>query len=259
MGGGGGTCTLRPILCTGLFYPNARIFQHSALLVFVYRIYCVHVLPDLTYWNFFREEGNTMLLAPSNTPMTWREASWNWYNESDYCMHGNAMRTYIYIFMLSYLNELFTHLRTFSDLIIWSTIEGILLQTLIDSILGCAYKRSLTVSYNSPHEAHLKNQRIACVKKGGKSGEIAKGNFSKITETPCWEPPRKGAYLEHSKVIHSISKVGYATAVLGVLSVPSSVPGRRANSVIFEKWPLTDSPYFTLFDSSKHLFLRCDW
>ena len=55
------------------------------------------------------------------------------------------MRTYIYIFMLSYLNELFTHLRTFSDLIIWSTIEGILLQTLIDSILGCAYKRSLTV------------------------------------------------------------------------------------------------------------------
>ena len=148
-GGGGGTCTL---LRTGLIYPNARIFQHSALMVFVYRTNCVQVLPDLTYWIFSREEGNTMLLAPSNTPMTWREASLNWYNESEYWQWWGR----IYIFMLSYLNELFTHLRTFSDLILWSTIEGILLQTLIDSILECAYKRSLTVYvppfvYNHSH------------------------------------------------------------------------------------------------------------
>ena len=146
MGGGGALVHLLPILCTGLFYPNSRIFQHSALMVFVYRIDCVQVLPDLTYWNFFREEGNTMLLAPSNTPMTWREASWNWYNESDYCMAMPWGR--IYIFMLSYLNELFTHLRTFSDLILWSTIEGILLQTLIDSILGCANKRIFTGTWS---------------------------------------------------------------------------------------------------------------
>ena len=44
--------------------------------------------------------------------------------------------------------------------------------------------------YSSPHEAHLKNQRVAFVKKREKCGEIAKGHFSKITETARWEPPR---------------------------------------------------------------------
>ena len=149
MGGGGGTCTLLPILCTGLFYPNARIFQHSALMVFVYRIDCVQVLPDLTYWNFFREEGNTICSLPHLIHL--------WHGGKRHEIGTMKVITawqchddvYIYIFMLSYLNELFTHLRTFSDLIIWSTIEGILLQTLIDSILGCAYKRSITVYRDS--------------------------------------------------------------------------------------------------------------
>ena len=40
---------------------------------------------------------------------------------------------------------------------------------------------------------------------------------------------------------------GYVTAVLAILSVPSSVPGRRAVSVIFAKLPFAISPYFDSF------------
>ena len=53
--------------------------------------------------------------------------------------------------------------------------------------------------------------------KGGKCGEIAKGHFSKITETAHWEPPRKAAYSELSIAIHSISKADYVTAVLAIV------------------------------------------
>ena len=41
---------------------------------------------------------------------------------------------------------------------------------------------------------------------------IAKGNFSKITETARWQPPQKAVYSEHS-----ISKAGYVTAVLAIV------------------------------------------
>ena len=55
--------------------------------------------------------------------------------------------------------------------------------------------------------------------KGQKWGEFAKGNFSKITETAHWEPPRKAAYWNHSIAIHSISMAGYVTTVLALVRV----------------------------------------
>ena len=91
---------------------------------------------------------------------------------------------------------------------------------------------------------HIWKIRGCFCQKGEKSGEIAKGHFSNITETACREFPRKAAYSKHSIVIHSISKAGYVTAILW----------------FFEKWP---SLQFTLFYSfltqAIFCFLRCAW
>ena len=93
------------------------------------------------------------------------------------------------------------------------------------------------ISYNSPHEAHLKNQRNAFVEMEKKKiGDIAKGNFSKITETAHWEPPRKGTYSEHSIAIHSITKAGYVSAVLAI--VRAELRAREA-SKLCDFWKMT--------------------
>ena len=75
--------------------------------------------------------------------------------------------------------------------------------------------------------------------------EIAKGHFSKITETARWEPPRKAAFSEHSIAIHSISKAGYITAVLAV--VHTELRAREASSFC-DFWKIT-SYDLTLFYS----------
>ena len=55
--------------------------------------------------------------------------------------------------------------------------------------------------------------------------KLQNGHFSKITETACWEPPRKNIqYI----AIHSISKAGYVTAVLAI--VCTEVRAREASS-----------------------------
>ena len=92
------------------------------------------------------------------------------------------------------------------------------------------------ISCSSPHEAHLKHQRVAEVKKEGKCGKIAKGNFSKITETARWKPPQKAPYSEHSIAIHSISKAGYVTAVLAI--VRAELCAREASS-FRDFWKMT--------------------
>ena len=115
------------------------------------------------------------------------------------------------------------------------------------------------ISYSSRHKAHLKNQRVAFAKKEKKCGEIAKGNFSKITETTRWEPPRKAAYSEHSIARHSISKAGYVTAVLAI--VCNELRAREASSFC-DFWKITSCD-FTLFHSvltqSNVCFLRSAW
>ena len=82
-----------------------------------------------------------------------------------------------------------------------------------------------------------------CCHKGEKCDEIAKGHFSKITETARWEPPRKAAYTEHFNSYSFNFKGGLLYPPYWLLSVPRSVPGRRAVSVIFE----TSSPTFLTF------------
>ena len=68
---------------------------------------------------------------------------------------------------------------------------------------------------SSPYKAHLnENQMIVCVKKE----QIAVNSqqiIFKTTETAHWGSSTKGAFSEHSMAIHSISMVGYVTALLG--------------------------------------------
>ena len=92
--------------------------------------------------------------------------------------------------------------------------------------------------------------------KGEKCGEIAKGNFSKITQTARWEPPRKSAYSEHSIAIHSISKTGYVTAILAI--VRAELRAREASSFC-DFWKMTSCNFtfiFLFFDSMKRLFFE---
>ena len=90
-----------------------------------------------------------------------------------------------------------------------------------------------------------------------KSGEIAKGHFSKITETARWEPPQKGAYSEHSIAIHSISKAGYVTAVLAI--VRAELRAREASNFC-DFWKMTSCDftlfYSFFFNSSIRLFFE---
>ena len=58
--------------------------------------------------------------------------------------------------------------------------------------------------------------KMLLLPKRRKSDEIAKGHFSKITETARWEPPRKVVHSEHL-IVHSISKAGYVTSVLAIV------------------------------------------
>ena len=117
-------------------------------------------------------------------------------------------------------------------------------------------------SYSSPYEAHLKNQRLL-LSKERKCGDVANGNFSKNHRNCLWEPPWKATYSEHSIAIHSISKAGYATAVLFV--VHEELRAREVSSFC-DFWKFTSCDFnfnlnFTLFLLLKAniWFLRCAW
>ena len=84
-----------------------------------------------------------------------------------------------------------------------------------------------------------KNKRLFLPKRR-KCDEIAKGHFSKSTETARWELPRKAAYSEHS-----ISKAGYVIAVLAIVRTEL---GAREVSSFCDFWKMT-SCECTLFYS----------
>ena len=85
------------------------------------------------------------------------------------------------------------------------------------------------ISYSFPHEAHLKNQMVASVKKE-KNVKLQKVIFQKshklLAEILLERPP---SYSEHSIAIHSISKADYITAVLAIFHT-QLCSGRRAVS-----------------------------
>ena len=91
-----------------------------------------------------------------------------------------------------------------------------------------------------------------CFCRKGEKCDIAKGYFFKITETACWEPPRKAAYSGHSIIIHSISKAGYVTAVLAI--VRAELHAREASSFC-DFWNITLR--FHLFYSNICFFEMC--
>ena len=63
---------------------------------------------------------------------------------------------------------------------------------------------------------HLENKQRCVYQKGEKCGEIAKVNFSKITEFAHQASSTERAYSEHSIAIHSTSMMGYVTAIMAV-------------------------------------------
>ena len=69
-------------------------------------------------------------------------------------------------------------------------------------------------SYSSPHEAHLKNQRVAFIKKKKNTVKLQRLFFKNHRNCSL-----RTSYSEHSIAIHSISKAGYVTAVLAIVRV----------------------------------------
>ena len=84
-----------------------------------------------------------------------------------------------------------------------------------------------------------------CLCQKGEKCEIAKGHFSKITETVHRARSMEAAYSEHSIAVHSISIAGY------VIPVPAFVcgklPGREASSFC-DFWKLTSCDFTTFFN-----------
>ena len=95
--------------------------------------------------------------------------------------------------------------------------------------------------------------RFDCVKKEKICGEIAIGNFSKITETAHGASFTEAAYSEHSITIHSISMAGYVTTVPPF--VCGELPAREASTFCNKKKSLRFHHIFLLFDSSNFCFL----
>ena len=58
--------------------------------------------------------------------------------------------------------------------------------------------------------------------------KFKKGHFSKITKTAHGEPPRKVTSSEHSIDFHSVSMLGYVTALLAF--VRAELCAREASS-----------------------------
>ena len=84
-----------------------------------------------------------------------------------------------------------------------------------------------------------------CLCQKGEKCEIAKGHFSKITETAHRESSTEAASSEHSIAIHSISMAGYVTVILAF--VRAALSAREASSFC-DFWKMT-SYNFTAFYS----------
>ena len=129
------------------------------------------------------------------------------------------------------------------------------LNTLCIHVCTCMYVKALILLNKNT----WKEQRFQCAKRR-RCSEIAKGDFSKITETADLHvtSSMEAAYSEYWIAIHSISMVGYCNRHTSFLSAANSQPGsfnRWAISLILENWPLVISPNFAPFDSSKPFIL----
>ena len=115
------------------------------------------------------------------------------------------------------------------------------------------------ISYKFSSWSTSEKSKGCFLSKRRKCIEIAKGNFSKTTETALWETPRKAAYSDHSIAIHSFSKAGYVTAELAIVRAELCDRRRRALSVIFFLMTSIDFTLcYSFFDSSKHSFFFLD-
>ena len=100
----------------------------------------------------------------------------------------------------------------------------------------------------------FQNHKGLLLSKRRKCGEIAKGNFSKITETARWEPPRKMAYSEHS----IFSMAGYVTAIMAI--VRAELRALEESSLWFRKMTSCNfTLYYSFMTQSNVCFLRCTW
>ena len=109
-------------------------------------------------------------------------------------------------------------------------------------------------SYSSPHEAHLKNPRVAFIKKKKNTVKLQRLFFKNHRNCSL-----RTSYSEHSIAIHSISKKGgLCNRRTGYCPCRDPCPG--GEQFLFFYWPLAISPYFTfLFYLSNVYFLKCAW
>ena len=77
----------------------------------------------------------------------------------------------------------------------------------------------LHISYSSPYEAHLKGIKDCLCQKVENCSEIAKGHLKNHTNGSLSKLYERLAFSEYSIAIHSISVVGYVTALLAFVCV----------------------------------------
>ena len=97
---------------------------------------------------------------------------------------------------------------------------------------------------------HISKLKDCFCQKWENCDEIAKGHSKKITENARRESPWKAADSEHSIAIHSISKVGYVTAVLAFVCTELHA---QETSSFCDFWKMTSCDFNILFffDSCK--------
>ena len=102
------------------------------------------------------------------------------------------------------------------------------------------------ISCSTPDKAHLKNERVDIVKKEKIAVTLQKVIFQKsqklLTENLHERPGIQNIQKQFIQFQWRVMLLPYL-----LLSMPNSVPERRAISVIFEKWPLAISMHFTPF------------
>ena len=100
------------------------------------------------------------------------------------------------------------------------------------------------ISYSSPHEAHLKIQRVAFVKKEKNEVKHERSFFENRRNCSPSELHGGSLYSEHSIALHSISMAGYATTVPAFVCF--RLPAREASSFC-DFWKLTSCDFTAFF------------
>ena len=102
------------------------------------------------------------------------------------------------------------------------------------------------IIYSSPHEAHLRNKRVAFVKKGKMWWNCKRSFFKNHRNCLLRTSPKSRLFRTFNCYSFNI-KGGLCNRRTGCCPNQALCPGRRAVSVIFLNRPLAISPHFFFF------------